>query len=67
MLEEMEDLRLAADPAWRTELARVREMAKDEASLRAAEEHGDLIPLEKLEVDLGLSQDREVGTPDADV
>ncbi len=65
MLDEMEDLRRACDPAWRAELARVREMAKDDASLHAAEERGDLVPLERLEADLGLSE-KESGASDAD-
>jgi len=65
LLEEMEDLRLACNPAWRAELARVREMVKDEASLRAAQERGDLVPLQKLEADLGLSED-ELAASDAD-
>ena len=65
LVEEMEDLRLACDPAWRAELSRVRQLIKDKESLRAAQERGDLITLERLEADLGLSGD-ELEVSDAD-
>lgn len=50
--EEMEDLRRACDPEWQAEVAAVREMCKDEASLRAAEERGDLIPWAAVKAEL---------------
>ena len=55
--EEMEDLRRACDPEWQAEVARVREMCKDQESIRAAEARGDLIPLEQLEAELDQLED----------
>ncbi len=65
MLEEMENLRLACDPRWRAEVARAREMARDEESVRAAQERGDLVPLEKLQVELASSAEAR-GASDTD-